>query len=66
MIRRWKRRRRLLWAGVLLGLVVIVAVLAIVDAGLRFCDHLVSATRDRRWKRKENKVFRTTGLAGPA
>ena len=51
MIRRWERRRRLLWAGVLLGLVVIVAVLAIVDAGLRFCDHLVSATRDRRSKR---------------
>ena len=66
MIRRWERRRRLLWAGVLLGLVVVVAVLAIVDAGLRLCDHLVSATRDRHWKRKENTVFRTTGLAGPA
>ena len=66
MIRRWERRRLLLWAGVLLGLVVIIAVLAIVDAGLRFCDHLASATRGRHRKRKVNTVFRTAGLAGPA
>ena len=66
MTRRGHRRRRLLWAGVLLGLVVIVAVLSVADAGLRIYDQLVSATRDRRWKRKENTVFRTTGLAGPA
>jgi hypothetical protein len=51
MTRRGHRRRRLLWAGVLLGLVVIVAVLSVADAGLRIYDQLVSATRDRRWKR---------------
>jgi hypothetical protein len=45
MTRRRNRRRRLLWAGVLLGLVVIVAVLSVVDAGLRIYDRLVSATR---------------------
>ena len=48
MTRRGHRRRRLLWAGVLLGLVVIVAVLSVADAGLRIYDQLVSATRDRR------------------
>jgi len=47
-MRRWERRRRLLWAGVLLGLVVVVGVLSVVDAGLRIYDHLSSATRDRR------------------
>ena len=62
--RRWQRRRRLLWAGVLLGLVVLVAVLSVVDAGLRIHDHLVSAARDQRSKRTENTVFRTAGLAG--
>ena len=51
MTRRGHRRRRLLWAGVLLGLVVIVAVLSVADAGLRIYDQLVSATRDRRSKR---------------
>ena len=35
MTRRWQRRRRLLWAGLLLGLVVSVAILSVVDAGLR-------------------------------
>jgi hypothetical protein len=39
------------WAGVLLGLVVIVAVLSVADAALRIYDELVSATRDRRSKR---------------
>ena len=51
MTRRGHRRRRLLWAGVLLGLVVIVAVLSVADATLRIYDQLVSATRDRRSKR---------------
>ena len=51
MTRHWKRRRRLLWAGLLLCLVVIVAVLSVADAGLRIYDELVSATRDRRSKR---------------
>ena len=51
MTRRLHRRRRLLWAGVLLGLVVIVAVLSVADATLRIYDQLVSATRDRRSKR---------------
>ena len=51
MTRRRHRRRRLVWAGVLLGLVVIVAVLSVADAGLRIYDELVSATRDRRSKR---------------
>ena len=64
MTRRRHRRRRLVWAGVLLGLVVIVAVLSVVDAGLRIHDHLVSATRGGRSKRKKNTVFRTAGLAG--
>ena len=50
MRRRWERRRRRLWAGVLLCLVVIVAVLSVVDAGLRICDRLGPA-RDRRSKR---------------
>jgi hypothetical protein len=36
---------------VLLGLVVIVAVLSVADAGLRIYDQLVSATPDRRSKR---------------
>lgn len=48
MMRRWERRRRLLWAGLLLGLVMVVAVLSVVDAGLRIYDHLVSATLERR------------------
>lgn len=63
MTRRWQRRRRLLWAGRLLGLVVIVAVLSVVDAGLRIHDRLVSTTRARRPKRKTNTntVFRTAG-----
>ena len=47
MTRRRHRRRRLLWAGVLLGLVVIVAVLSVVDAGLRVYDYLLSVTRSR-------------------
>ncbi len=51
MRRRWERRRRLLWAGVLLCLVVIVAVLSVIDAGLRIYDHLLSATSDRRSRR---------------
>ena len=63
MTRRWKRRRRVLWAGLLLCLVVIVAVLSVVDAGLRIYDQRVSATRDRRSTRKANTVFRTAGLA---
>ena len=37
----------------LLGLVVLVAVLSVVDAGLRIYDHLVAASRERRPKRKE-------------
>ncbi len=64
MTRRRHRRRRLLWAGVLLGLVVIVAVLSVADAALRIYDQLVSATRGGRSKRKENSVFHTAGLAG--
>ena len=64
MRRRSERRRRLLWAAVLLALVMSVAVLSVVDAGLRIHDHLVSATRGGRSKRKKNTVFRTAGLAG--
>ena len=52
MTRHWKRRRRLLWAGLLLCLVVIVAVLSVVDAGLRIYDRVSAATRDRRAKPK--------------
>ena len=52
MTRHWKRRRRLLWAGLLLCLVVIVAVLSVADAGLRIYDHVYAATRDRRAKPK--------------
>jgi hypothetical protein len=63
MTRRWYRRRRLLWAGVLLGLVVIVAVLSVVDAALRIYDQLVSATRNRRTKWKENTMFSIVRLA---
>lgn len=62
MTRRRKQRRRLLWAGLLLGLVVIVAVLSVIDAGLRIYDQLVSATRDRRPKRTENRMLRPAGL----
>jgi hypothetical protein len=51
MTRRRHRRRRLLWAGVLLALVVIVAVLSVADAALRIYDQLASATRARRSKR---------------
>ena len=65
MTRGRKRRRRLLWAGVLLGLVVIVAVLSVVDTGLRIYDHLASATHDRRSKRTENTTFRAARLAIP-
>ena len=67
MTRRGHRRRRLLWAGVLLGLVVIVAVLSVADAGLRIYDQLVSATRDRRSKRNRHgrgrAARRPTGLS---
>jgi hypothetical protein len=61
MRRRWERRRRLVWIGVLLALVVIVAVLSVVDAGLRVYDHLVSATRERRARRKLT-TLRTSSL----
>jgi hypothetical protein len=44
MTRRRHRLRRLLWAGLLLGLVVIVAVLSLADAGLRIYDQLVAVT----------------------
>ena len=54
MRRHWERRRRLLWAAVLLGLVVIVAVLSVVDGGLRLYDHVSGAARNRR-----TKPFRT-------
>jgi len=64
MKRRWVRRRRLVWAAVLLGLVVIVAVLSVVDAGLRSYDQLVSATRDRRSKPKKRPSRRPA--ANPA
>ena len=64
MTRHWNRRRRLLWAGLLLCLVAIVVVLSVVDAGLRIHDHLVSATRGGRSKRMEKHGVRTTGLAG--
>jgi hypothetical protein len=52
MTRRRHRRRRLLWAGVLLGLAVTVAVLSVADGALRIYDHVLSAARDRRAKRK--------------
>jgi hypothetical protein len=65
MTRRWQRRRWLLWAGVLLGLLVIVAVLTVADAGLRIYDQVVSTTGNRRSKRKENTMFRIAGLAVP-
>jgi hypothetical protein len=51
MRRYWERRRLLLWAGLLLGLAMTVAVLSVVDAGLRIYDRLVPASRDRRSKR---------------
>ena len=47
MRRHRERRRRLLWAAMLLGLVMLVAVLSVVDAGLRIYDHLVAASRRR-------------------
>ena len=65
MMRRWERRRRLLLAGVLLGLVVIVAVLTVVDAALRAYDSVSSGFR-RRSKRKETALFRIGRLAMPA
>jgi len=52
MRRRSERRRRLLWAAVLLALVMSVAVLSVVDAGLRIYDRVSAATRDRRAKPK--------------
>ena len=52
MRRRSERRRRLLWAAVLLALVMSVAVLSVVDAGLRIYDRVSGATRDRRAKPK--------------
>jgi len=60
-MRRWERRRRLLWAGILLGLVVVVAVLSVVGAGLRVYDQLVSATRDRRWRPNQTARFALLG-----
>ena len=50
MRRHWERRRRLLWAAMLLGLVLAVAVLSVVDGGLRLYDRVSAATRDRRPK----------------
>jgi len=55
MTRRRHRLRRLLWAGLLLRLVVIVAVLSLADAGLRIYDQLVAVT----------DVLRRKGLAFP-
>lgn len=63
MTRRRKLRRRLLWAGVLLGLVVVVAVLSVVNAGLWLHDQVRSAARDRRTKRTATTTFRTAALA---
>lgn len=64
MRRRVYRRRRLLWAGLLLGLVVIVAVLTVVDAALRIYDHLASTARHPRWK--ENTMISPVRLAAIA
>ena len=52
MTRRWYRRRRLLWAGVLLGLVVIVAVLSSstprFESTTNWCRLLATAARNGR------------------
>jgi hypothetical protein len=66
MRRHGERRRRLLWAALLLGLVVIVAVLSVVDGGLRIYDRLVSGTRDRRAKPKPLRTARALRRASPA
>ena len=66
MTRHWKRRRRLLWAGLLLCLVVIVAVLSVVDAGLRIYDRVSAATRDRRAKPKPFGTAHGLSRAFPA
>ena len=63
MRRHWGRRRRLIWAGVLLGVVVIVAVLSVVDAALRAYDRLVAATRDQRPMWIASALFPHPGLA---
>jgi hypothetical protein len=66
MRRHGERRRRLLWAALLLGLVVIVAVLSVVDGGLRLYDHVSGAARDRRAKPKPLRTARALRRASPA
>ena len=56
MTRRRRLRRRLLWAGVLLGLVLVVAGLSLLDAGLWVRDQVVAAGRFRRTNRRERTL----------
>ena len=52
MTRRRRLRRRLLWAGVLLGLVLLVAALSVLDAALGVRDQVVADLRARRTEPK--------------
>jgi hypothetical protein len=63
MTRRRRLRRRLLWASVLLSLVLVVALLSVLNAGLWIHDQVVSIQGARRTNGREKTMSRTTALA---
>ena len=63
MNRRRRLRRRLLWAGVLFGLVLLVAVLSVLDAALGVRDRVVASRRPRRTDRTVKRMPRPTAIA---
>ena len=56
MTRRRRLRRRLLWAGVLLGLVLLVTALSVLNAALWVRDQVVAAGRSQRTNRGERTM----------
>lgn len=63
MTRRRRLRRRLLWAGVLLGLVLLVAALSVLDAALGVRDQVLASRRSRRTDLRVKRMPRPTAIA---
>ena len=63
MTRRRRLRRRLLWAGVLFGLVLLVAALSVLDAALGVRDRVVASRRSRHTDRTVKRMPRPTAIA---
>ena len=63
MNRRRRLRRRLLWAGVLFGLVLLVAALSVLDAALGVRDRVAASRRSRHTDRRVKRMPRPTAIA---